>query len=551
MKRYISIFLFFFILVSIAYWGLWNTYFQQDEWFLFGRAIFQTQHLPLSLFDFASKHFWPLGNLFWLSLYKTFAFNSFYYAWTAIILHSIVSFLVWKFTGFFTKNKIIPYLLGFFFAISFPGTQPIVWFVVPPFLLPSIMFILLFMIYLFTRIEKKKLGIRDSVILFLLYLLSFSFREESMILIVLLPISLFLFWKENKRKLLKPTLILIFLMIFLVLGRFAFEQINGEHIVFEQGSQKAITAYNLVSIPPKMIVQNLFELEDLWHVSALYTKYAFPWLVADGRTIIEVVFEDLVMFIFIPIVFLIGYFFSKANEVNRRKMIFALFWIFTSSAIIAFGGRRLQFLESRYLYLGNIGVILLILSIVEIVLKTSIVYKRLILGSFLLAYALLGVYYYCGIRWRVTQIYTPLAIQRKSVISQILKNYPSISKNTVFLVRCQSKKDCISNGLVLPFQSGVGQMLMVIYGSRDEEAYAPFFREFYLWDWEAQGYKKINGVGFGYFRNKIDPIIKLVKQGKIKPEDVISLNYSYSKNKIYDDTAKTRQELSKVVQLRK
>lgn len=541
MKKNISVFLIFLCITIFAFWGLWNTFFQQDEWLLFGRAIHQSQGLPFSFLDFAGNHFWPAGNAFWFLFYKVFGFNALYYSFVAILLHALVSFLVWRFINGFILNGRISFLLALLFSISFPAAQPVLWFAIPFFLFPAIIFLLLFLIYLEKCNDKRSLNKKNYLVLFLLFLASFIFREESMTLLLFLPIYILLFWKGNKRELMKPGLVLVTAIFVFILARIGLEAINGEHIIYEEGSRKLIILYNLISIPPKMIFQNFFDYVNFWWpASNWYAKLAFPWLSIDGNTVSKAVFEDLVFLLSIPFAALIGASFMKSSTKNKKIMIFSLFWIFVCSVILSFGGRRLQFLESRYLYLGSIGVILLLYSIISPLVKISGRFRFLFVISLSVVYIGFIIYFYTGVRWWINDFYTPVAEQRKSVISQILKTYPKIQKNTIFFVQC--KNTCLSDDIILPFQSGVGQMLLVLYGSRNELDYGPFLGRYFLWDWQSQDYKKISDYGFGYFRD-FKKLKNVYIKEHMKSEEIVAFSFDKSNNKIEDISDKIRKQL--------
>lgn len=541
MKKNLSIFLVFLSITIFAFWGLWNTYFQQDEWLLFGRAINQSQGLPLSFLDFAGNHFWPAGNALWFSLYKIFGFDAWFYSLSAILLHSLVSFLVWKFINGFIKNGKVSFLLTILFTISFPAAQPVLWFAIPVFLFPSIIFLLLFLIYLQKCNEKGILSRKDILILFLLFLISFIFREESMTLMLLLPAYVLLFWKGSKNRLILPVLTLVVIIIVFILARIGLEAINGEHIIYEQGSRKLIILYNLISIPPKIVFQNALEYVNFWWpASNWYAKLAFPWLLQDGHSMSRAVFEGIVFLLSIPLALLVGASFIKSSLKNKKVIIFSIFWILVCSAILAFGGRRLHFLESRYLYLGNIGVILFLYGLFSPFVRINERFRPLFMVSLLIFYFGFIVYFYSGVRWYVNDFYTPIAEQRKNIISQILKTYPKIEKNTIFFVECKSS--CLADDIILPFQSGVGQMLLVLYGSKNEKAYAPFLNFYFLWDWKSEGYKRIGDYGFGYFRD-FKKMKDVYTKENIRPEDIVSFKYDKSNNKIEDTSQKTRERL--------
>lgn len=142
--------------------------------------------------------------------------------------------------------------------------------------------------------------------------------------------------------------------------------------------------------------------------------------------------------------------------------------------------------------------------------------------------------------------YIPFSKERKPIVEQILKMYPEISENTVFYVKCRNKEDCIDT--VFPFQSGFGQMLLVLYGSKNERAYSPFLEGVFLWDPISEGYRKYDDTGFGYFRD-LKKVGRLIVERKLLPDEVIALSYDRSENKVEDISKETRDNLTKMLEL--
>ena len=315
MKKGLRLFLFFLLIDSIVYWGLWNTFFQQDEWFLFGRIIYQLQNLPLSLFDFASTHFWPLAN------YSLYAIHS-------LLIHSITVTVLYYFFKHLLKNGKVAFMLSFLFLVSFPARQTVVWFAVSYTLPYATILLLLALIYLI-NLKNRVLNTKDIIIFLIAFFVGISFREEATLLILLIPSYILLFWgmrglKDNKRQL----FFLIFVMAGFTALRFLMQSYFGEHIQFEKDKNWIMTVYNIATVPYKMTIQNIIEYNQIVFLAQKYARLAYPRILNDGLTIVTLVFENVTLLLFIPLALLSGIAFAKLDSKHRRNMIFGFLIVF-------------------------------------------------------------------------------------------------------------------------------------------------------------------------------------------------------------------------------
>ena len=254
MKKLLLLGAIFFCIDVIFFWNLWNTYFQQDEWLNIGRAIYQQQHLPWSVFSFNSVHFFPFNNLIWIGEYRLFGIDAHYYAFASILTHVIGAVCAYIFFKTLTKSTTAACILSTLLLISYPAKQVVVWYAVTG-LVPAVSLVFLYLTYLI-RHKDTSLSLKQFSVLGILFFVGMFFREEAAILIPLTFLYIVLFWrKENKKTVLKKTCYLLILMVVFILVRFFLEGINGENPVFEEGSRTIITAYNFLTVPPKMIIK--------------------------------------------------------------------------------------------------------------------------------------------------------------------------------------------------------------------------------------------------------------------------------------------------------
>jgi hypothetical protein len=96
---------------------------------------------------------------------------------------------------------------------------------------------------------------------------------------------------------------------------------------------------------------------------------------------------------------------------------------------------------------------------------------------------------------------------------------------------------------MLPFQSGLGQTLLVWY--HDQENYPnEFYQNRFLWEITDQGYQEVGDRGFGYFRDK-DLLRQAIAQYNLVPESLVAFSWNSQTEELKDVTVLVREELFK------
>jgi len=113
-------------------------------------------------------------------------------------------------------------------------------------------------------------------------------------------------------------------------------------------------------------------------------------------------------------------------------------------------------------------------------------YRSVIIIS-ILFFALLSVSYVIGNQ--PPKDYLPFQKKRETIVAEFQKLTTSSCSTVVYLVENAGK---------LPFQSGVGQMLIVLQ-ARNDTAFYPYMSANFLWGLFDQGFKKVGEKGFGYY----------------------------------------------------
>lgn len=97
------------------------------------------------------------------------------------------------------------------------------------------------------------------------------------------------------------------------------------------------------------------------------------------------------------------------------------------------------------------------------------------------------------------------------------------------------------NGSSLPFQTGVGQMLLVFQAS-DDNAFLPYLNNYFLWGVLEQGYQHIGKKGFGYYCD-INQLAHDLGKGEFDISIVRSYSYDQRTGIFFDITESVRKTL--------
>ena len=131
---------------------------------------------------------------------------------------------------------------------------------------------------------------------------------------------------------------------------------------------------------------------------------------------------------------------------------------------------------------------------------------------------------------------------RKSILTTIQLVYPDLpDKVVVYTQSNQPYYGLPPETKILPFQSGLGQTLLVWYYPT-EKFPKEFFADRFLWDIEEQGYKEVGDHGFGYFRD-LDLLRDAIGQYNLPGESVIAFSWDGKKNFLTDITQEVRNEI--------
>jgi hypothetical protein len=505
-----------------------------------------------------SQHAVPLTMLSWFLMYKAFGFQAQYYIWSAILLHSIASLLTYYLALRLSGNKKVAFLTTLLFALNSRAAQAYTHLAVYTATISSTILILSFFILLDKLSKKLVLHQNRALILLGIFFLTISFREDGMILPVLLPVYLFLFNKEYFRKKNIGFFALFYSGVLLyVVYRFS-QQLHSSLALSITGlSYLKILFYNALSLPFKLVVQNIFEGIDLFNLFWTYKKYFYT----EYHNQITVGLMYTVVYDFVILAVwnaLTATFWLITRKIQDRSfwrpIIFCLAWIVAAGELLSVVGRPLNVVESRYLYLSSFAVLFVVSQTLVALMNMP---KGLLLRFIVrlaVAAAVVAMVWYSYTEMQVTiRRYVFQSQARKHVLEDLVRLHPTVPDTAVFYVTC--KNTCWKNGeyfgipndLVLPYTSGPGWIFMLHYARHNEPAYAPLFAPLngheFLWDYGEEGFRRIGKIGFGFFRTKVSLEQALVRGG-FTADDVIGLQYDERDFSLQDVTGDVRHDIA-------
>lgn len=540
---------FFFGIILLFTHGIFNNYFEQDEWGAIGVTIHSSGLPWWNTFISRGVHFSPIGNAMWAVLYRTFGLEAGYYTCIQLFLHAIASFLVFVLSSKITNDKKIGLLTGILFATNARANQAFMHLAINT-TVAGFLFVTLFFVYL-TQIKGKIFTAVHVGILYLIFLLAVFIREEGIMIVPMFIAYILVFDKEKiNKKNIRAYIVLSIGLVAFVLMRYISQILNTTNIPEGLRGSYGSVVYNLVSLPIKFVVQNI--------VSGVRI---FRLLVSEGSHIysdtqISVlgtypVFMDLIfsmIFIVLSTIYSIWLLCVK-NKKILSIIVFCIIWLLCNDIILAFVGRRLYIVEERYLYFSSFPVLLLVSiflwSLFRVKSKHFVMpIATKFLSVCLLAFLLVSSYVEIqdAVRYKSFN-----GKARKSLFTSITALYPTIPNNTIFYFRCKglchrNELFGLSSEWVLPFSSGAGWNLLVLYSGKQEQIWGKFLTSDFLLNLNSQGYKRIGEDGFGYFTDKA-LVKKTLREHQMVNITVIALEYNEDNFTVKDISTEFRLEI--------
>jgi hypothetical protein len=534
-KTFFIIFPIFFVIIFLTTYGLLNGYFEQDEW-LGIATVMKSYNLPWwNIFVPGQIHFAPIGVFIWTSLYSIFGLHAIYYYLIELIIHASVATLVFILTLRLTNKKAIATLTGLLFLLNGRAHQGFTHLAIFHTTDTALFFILLFFVYL-SGVKDKLFSLKNALILFLIFLGAVCTREEGFIIIPLLVIYILTYGKSkiNKKNITPLVLFAVGIVFFLFIRSFA-QTLYKEPIALKYQITGNGAEYNLLTLPPKYIVQNMIYSEDIAVFLLNNTQKVYPDIDSYFKSqapLMDAAF--FYIFILLLTAFILWLWFIKPKNIGSI-LLFCLIWIGANSFMLAFVGRHISVLEPRYLYFSAFPVFCLFSVFVYHLFIHKFNFKPLGILSksvVVMLIAVLLVTSFQQIRTAVTKMSDSGTVKKK-LLANLVQVHPKLSKNTIFYIKCKST--CHRNGdtfgipneNVLPFSSGPGMNILVTYAAaqHEEKDWGQFFTHEFLFQMFDEDYKRIGDRSFGYFVTK-SKLVNTLKRNHLSKDNIVVLEYN-------------------------
>lgn len=544
----------------ITFWKLPSTFFQQDEWAIFGYHLYWDKanlNWFERLFTYEQfTHITPLSNFFGYLQNRFFGLNFFYYAYFSIFIHLLNAFLVFYLGKLLFKRRLIGFIAGLIFLIDSIPHKAITWTATTMATAGSVFFILISLIFLtkYTLYYPKKIYILFSIFFFLI---SLGFSESSLFMLFFIPIFWLIFYGvKDFKKFSKILIPIIGAGTFYVLPRLILTIINSQNTVMPTDlSQPTLGAYiyRVFTLPLKAVSQSFIPPDYIIKFADKLMLLGYPDYFAPGGNInpfvSQTIGSDLISYVIAILIFSICLFLYKLSKKNKQelegKLIPAsiIFISLSSLPFIFIPGIAGYFslFDGRHLYLTHIFKSILL---VDIFLMIYLIGKKKILYFCLFILLLFSLVNILRIRKDI-ETEVERGILRQSILNKAQEIYPKLPEKVIVY----AESDTSYYGLpltetILPFQSGFGQTLLLWYYKKGENFPACFFKGEFLYQITEEGYRECDGRGFGYFR-RLDKLKKAFKENKLTKDNIIGFSYISSKKSLVNITKQVQEKITK------
>lgn len=531
------------ILISfVIFWGLWDTFYQQDEWLGLGQAFALKWGVVTSGISpvgaiFAEGR--PLSRLFGFVLVKYFPYDSLVPSLYGIFLHSINSFIVFLISRKLLRSNGLGIVATIFFLATSVSHQSITWFAASFGLQPAAFFTFLsvWLYLLFLDHLKYKYFLLSISSAFI----SLYFKESGIFVFVLFPVIPFLLKRKipfvSYLKLSLPIIIGVTIFGCYRIFQIAFvNTYNGPTVYANSGMTNLFpilimrsilypfTSFSLVYFPSPISTFIAFLLKDLY----------YPFIVdRPDRVVFTSILDNFAIICSFILSIMIFQFWKKYPK-YRNAIVFSITFFILSILPYILISKEYSYMEPRYYYLTNMasGIILAVFFDV-FTRRKGFVYLLSTLFALYIFFQIVIIQQDIGIQ-------KGIATERRSYLSQLNTLLPTVNSNSNLFLLAGSKS-LWKEGNYTPFQHGFGYSIMALYyksGKIPKELLASQF----LWDIGEEGYREVNGKKFGFFYDT-NHLAQVVKKNKLNINDIHAFYYNFEDRRLFDISGRIRKEV--------
>lgn len=535
--------------ILFAYWGLPQTFYQQDEWAALGHIIAEglsTLNLNLSWAQLLTGQGRVLSVPINFIFYNYFPLNIIPFAVFAVFMHILNSFLVFILVRKITRNYFMATVSGLFFGLGSISSQALSWPAASPQTLPAAFFCLLSLFFYFDFLEKKKN--RQMYTSLVCIITAVLFKEYSLIIFLLFPLIYLLFsaQKPSISSLIKVHLPFLFYLIpvFLIKSFIFFSASTGGLLITTSSYVKEKIIFHTIFYPLESLSQVFIRGDILYPLADLFgrSNYLRIWGNTGAPVVTETMAADMLSLFFSFLILSIMGIIYLNNKALRRVIVFGVVLTLLSFLPYIILDKQTGYLESRHYYFAIFGSGLLFAIFFEFI-RTGLV-KRLKIPvnlTTILVLFFISLFLFQQVNYIRTEINSQviLAKERKHFLSSLNDLYPKLPNKPIFYI--SGDRDYYIPNNKVPFQQGMGYTLMVFYYKTGVISKELLSHDF-LWIFPEQGYKEVDGKGFGYFWD-LDKLKKEVYEKKLNANNIVAAFYEAKEMQLVDITEKTREQV--------
>lgn len=528
-------------LILLAYGGLSRTFYQQDEWQQLGLIL--GGRLTTNPFDEYS--IWQLllgqgrllsGYLYYFILTK-FPYNVTPFIIFGLIFHILNTGLVYLLARRLTDRLWLAVVAAVFFGLNAVAYEAIAW-VAAIGTLPATTLVLL---SIFAYLEFIKTDRRSWFwTSFGLMLISLTFKELGIFLVVLLPLLYLLEKKRSLRATITANWTLLAYGLAVILFRvsqlFSANEAIGTLVTGSAGFKERVIVH-LILYPLTGLFQSIFPTSLTYPLAKKLSLIQYPYLKdqATSDLVAYTVVADLISLVgSIALLGLLFYLVKNAAAATRRTLLFSLALLLLSFLPYIVIDRGGSYLDSRYYYVAAVGAGLIVGLIVDWAISRRLWIKL----AALIAVGMLLLANFTTIRTNISNQQS-VAAERRLILEAIKQSLPELPAKAIFYIA--GNRDYHVTDHKVPFQQGVGYTLLVWY-SLPQPPLPQALNDKFLWEIASQGYVQESGRGFGYF-SRLDTLEQALRDNNLTNKAVYGYYWDSQKQKLSDITAQTRQHL--------
>lgn len=535
------------LLIIIVFWGIWDTFFQQDEWlglgqtYVLGPKIITNGVSPLGLLFGEGR---PITRGLGVIITLYFPMKIWALAAYSLFFHAVNACLVFLISKKILKSDRLALLASIFFALSAVSHQNVTWFAASFGGLLGAFCIFLSIYLVLIYLEKKEKRFLASS--FLVAFLSFYVKENGIFLFIFLPLTIFIY---KKNLLFTKTTRRMFYLIVAIAVLFIVYRLFNLLPASVDVSKTAYADVGRLSIVPRLISRAvLYPLTGLTLVylpqslgnelGMNFLKINYSYITSRPDQIAQTVILDELSIIASFVLLFILYLISKEGKDRRNQIVFSLLLFGLSLSPYILVTKGYAYLEPRYYYvpMAANGIILSILVLRLFRLTKKISSAKYFITGALLLFILVHV---LSIRKDIA-VQLDFASTRRAYLADLNKLVPTLKENkNIFYIT--GDKPWLHESNFTPFQNNFGYSLMVIYYPSGKIPKEPMTKET-LWimgDWGAyEGEGKLFGYTYTF-----DQLKALVGKYNIPSSGIHALYYDYDKKQLTDISESTRKKL--------